>query len=682
MYLMTRYLTTDQNLSSGQFFTLQSNLTADDLLGEPFILLTANWSDFEQQHADMLDKYSGFVVVFSPEYHFHKKASSLWCLECPPELSAQLELLAPLLADMLNAVYTTALKLAECQTSLRRFQTTAEDLETRLERKEKGGGKSSHSAHFQNLSATMALSLDGILMADRVGNILYINEAWAQIHQYQVEELTGANIRRFHTEKQLEEELTPFIQKARMATNKQHAGNIGHKKKNGKTVTCWMSVSLLRDDDGNETGMVAVLRDMTKQRMINQELNEYHQRLGELSMQRMQRVSDEYETSDTERTPSSEKELTETKTILLENSSYELRTSMNAIMGLSTLLLEGSLDVEQKRFIENIYESGKSLMGTINDILDISKIEKEQLTLELHPFDLEKSVSSALGVAALLAQQKKLEIVSDIDPQIENLILLGDELRISQILINLLSNAVKYTDQGKITLILQQRYTDESCVCVDISVSDTGKGIPKEYVEWLQSPFIKEDLAHARRYGGRGFGLPICKKLCELMNSKLRVQTDAGRGTTFTLTVLFKRAEEISMEATESSGDQSLANNINIKILLAEDDRSNQLVMTAVLGHLGYYYLDVVANGQEVLDALDKVAYDVVIMDILMPEIDGIEATRRIREKYGKKPWIIGMTAQVLSEYEERGMEAGMNDYMTKPAEAEMIKAALQRVPV
>ena len=363
------------------------------------------------------------------------------------------------------------------------------------------------------------------------------------------------------------------------------------------------------------------------------------------------------------------------KSEFLANISHEIRTPMNGVIGMAEVLASTPLTPEQRAQVTTIQISGRSLLALLNDVLDFSRLDSKKLTVEHTPFNVQGVVADCIEVMAPLASGKGLTLRSAIAEDTVQA-LMGDEHRTRQVLLNLLSNAIKFTPSGSVAVALSSQPLDDGRIEARFSVTDTGRGITARDVARLFVPFQQLDSSSSRRHGGAGLGLAISKRLTELMGGTIGVESTPGRGSTFFFTIVGEPAVLASMQPREPSRRGAPS---SLRILLAEDEAINRIVILGMLQHLGYQ-ADSVNSGTEVLDALGRTSYDVVLMDIQMPGMDGLEVTRRIRDQKGNQPHIIALTAHALSGDRERCLAAGMNDYLSKPLAMNDLQESLRRV--
>ncbi len=375
------------------------------------------------------------------------------------------------------------------------------------------------------------------------------------------------------------------------------------------------------------------------------------------------------------------------KAVFLANMSHEIRTPMNGIIGMAELLKRTPLNDEQKEYIEIISASGENLLTVINDILDFSKIEAGKIVLESIPFSVRDEIRNVISILNFQARKKGINLITEIDEDVPKYVK-ADPVRLKQVIINLVNNAIKFTETGSVSVEVSCQEVNNKKRIFLFKVIDTGIGIPEEGVQRLFKSFSQVDISVTRKYGGTGLGLAISKNLVELMNGEIGVESEEGKGSTFWFTA---KLEVMSHEEVEALQQQEKENHRSdaqseirsSNILLAEDNLINQKVAMAHLKKFGHK-VTIANNGIEAVDYFSKFKYDLILMDIQMPEMDGLVATKLIRDfekenNERERTPIVAMTANVMTEDVKKYMDQGMDDFIGKPFKADELKKIFQK---
>jgi PAS domain S-box-containing protein len=491
-------------------------------------------------------------------------------------------------------------------------------------------------------SAAIETSVDGFWTVDMTGRIIEVNDAYLKRSGYTREEMLGMRINDVEANESIAE-ISAHVDKIMQLGSDNFESR--HRAKDGSLWEVELAVSYAPVAGGR---MFCFIKDITERRR--------HEQLIELAKDKAESAN-------------------RAKSDFLANMSHEIRTPMNAVIGLSGLALDSADPDEQRGFLHQILDSSKSLLGILNDILDFSKIEARQLSIEQGVFDLDELLDSLNRLFNLRAQEKGLEFTLTRDAQVPNL-LIGDQLRLRQILTNLLGNAFKFTTQGRVTLEVRYIQSSDAGISLCFLVQDTGIGINPQQIKTLFQPFVQADNSISRRFGGTGLGLTISRNLAQMMGGDILVESETGVGSLFRFELTLAEANQTQIaernkgrEADNTpSTSQEVAQALRGKrALLAEDNQVNQLVATRLLKKLGML-VDIANNGEEAIQRLQDANYDIVLMDIQMPVMDGLSATHRIRldDRFADLP-IVAMSAGVTLDEQEKCASIGMSGFIGKP---------------
>ncbi len=523
---------------------------------------------------------------------------------------------------------------------------------------------------LRKLSLAVEQSPESIVITNVGACIEYANDAFFQATGYSRAEIIGQNPRILKTGKTPQATYTAMWSTLTQGLTWQ--GELHNRKKDGSEYIEFASITPLRQAGGTISHYVAVKEDITEKRRLRIELDGYRLHLEDLVAQRTLELVAARQQAET---------ASQAKSTFLANMSHELRTPMNAIMGMTDLILRHMTDATQRDQLNKVKQASHHLLAVINDILDISKIEAEQLILEQINFKLGNVLENLVSMIGQKAAEKGVKLVIDIAPDLANLSVQGDPLRIYQILLNLTGNALKFTPAGTISIsaaVIEEQLT---ALLVHFEVMDTGIGIAVEDQQRLFKIFEQGDGSTTRKYGGTGLGLAISKRLVQKMGGNIGVESAPGQGSTFWFTARLGRApaasgDAVSLAPTFSNDPAEVeikARFAGSRILLVEDEPINQEVSRGNLEDVGLS-VDLAEDGVQALDLARLTHYDLILMDMQMPKMNGVNATRAIRALpgYSQTP-ILAMTANAFDEDRQVCIEAGMNDHIVKPVDPQRL---------
>jgi PAS domain S-box-containing protein len=497
-------------------------------------------------------------------------------------------------------------------------------------------------------------AIEGVIGIDWQGSITFVNPAAAKMLERDAKELVGQPIQIIthpsNTGNEFDQTLSPIYSSLTDGLEYRVSSELFWRK-DGSTFPVEYVCVPIKEDDA-VLGGVLTFEDITERK----DLEEAAAKARDAAI-----------------------ESARLKSEFLANVSHEIRTPMNGILGMTEILLDSDLTASQRRTAETISSSANALLEIVNDILDLSRIESGKLRFEPRDFKLRDVIQNVIDFFSESARAKSIELNFSVDENLSDEFH-GDDGRLRQILINLIGNAIKFTDDGYVSLSITKENETDKHATIHFTVSDTGPGIAEHEQQRLFQPFSQVNYKIARKHGGTGLGLAISKQTVELMGGQIGVVSEEGKGSTFWFTVnLEKQLERTSIDSQRQSQTElgnfvselpvsSIEDFSQLKVLVAEDNPVNQQVALHFLQRLGIA-AEVAANGFEVLNALSRAAYDMVLMDCQMPEVGGFEATQLIRESDGinKNITIIAMTANAMQGDRERCLAAGMNDYIAKP---------------
>jgi PAS domain S-box-containing protein len=541
------------------------------------------------------------------------------------------------------------------------------DIELEFQNKEKEKRKienkeleaSSYSANLasQYSRSLIEASLDPLFTINPEGKITDMNNASVKVTGVSRENLIGTDFFDYFTEPdKAREGYQQVFAKGFVAdyplTIKDH-----------KLTDVLFNGSVYKDENGKVLGIVVVARDITEQKRLEREMTE-----AKVFAELATAIAEEAKL-DAESATRVAKDAVKAKQQFLSNMSHEIRTPMNAIIGFTKVVLKTELSAKQKEYLTAIKISGDALIVLINDILDLAKVDAGKMTFEKIPFKLAASISAMLHLFEPKIQEKNLELVKEYDTKIPE-VLIGDPVRLHQIILNLVSNAVKFTSKGKITVGARLCSEDEENATIEFSISDTGIGISENKMETIFENFQQASSSTSRIFGGTGLGLAIVKQLVEQQSGKITVTSTVDEGSTFSFKLKFQKTKvEAEVETEMLELDTEIK---NIKVLVVEDIALNQLLMKTLLDDFGFDR-DIASNGKIAIEKLQLKTYDIILMDLQMPEMNGFEATEHIRKIMNSKIPIIALTADVTTVDLAKCKAVGMNDYIAKPVDERLL---------
>lgn len=433
--------------------------------------------------------------------------------------------------------------------------------------------------------------------------------------------------------------------------------------KNGKLIHVLFNGAVYNDDKENVLGAAIVARDVTNQKRIETELIE-----AKIFAELATEIAEEAKIN-AENAKAIAENAMKAKQQFLSNMSHEIRTPMNAIIGFTKVLFRTDLTYKQKEYLSAIKISGDALIVLINDILDLAKVDAGKMTFEKTPFKMESSITAMLHLFENKIQEKNLKLVKEYDNKIPD-VLVGDPIRLHQIVLNLVSNAVKFTFKGKITVSVDLLHEDHEKVILKFAVTDTGIGISEEKIGTIFENFQQATSGTSKLYGGTGLGLAIVKQLVEPQGGTIRVNSIIHEGSTFSFTLPFQKTNDKAQLENEVTKIESELK--NIKVLVVEDIPLNQLLMKTLLDDFGFER-DIAENGKIAIEKLKEKEYEIILMDLQMPEMNGFEATEYIRKTMKSTIPIIALTADVTTVDLAKCKAVGMDDYLAKPVDEKQL---------
>jgi len=485
-------------------------------------------------------------------------------------------------------------------------------------------------------------SLDPLVTINAEGKITDVNEATVNVTGHTREEIKGSDFFHYFTEREKAQEVYEAVFNTGFVID--YPLTIRHKQ--GKLTDVLFNGSVYKDDRGNVLGVVIIARDITARKKFEQDLIE-----AKSHAEQERQVAEA---------------AVKSKQQFLANMSHEIRTPMNSIIGFTRVLFKTDLNSKQREYLDAIKISGDTLIVLINDILDLAKVDAGKMTFEYLPFKPSDSLATVVQLFETKIRESNLELESEFDPSVPD-VLVGDPVRLHQIFLNLVGNAIKFTPSGKIMLGAHLLDQDADSATVEFSVADTGIGIPANKQDTIFDNFQQATSGTTRLYGGTGLGLAIVKQLLEAQGGTIRVKSEVDKGSVFSFVLTFRKTTEKAKTEKEEVTAQDLDTGLKgARILVVEDVALNQLLVKTWFDEMGVI-MDEAENGKIAIEKVKKNSYDLILMDLQMPEMNGFEATSYIRSKLKSDIPIIALTADVTTMDVEKCKAIGMNDYLSKP---------------
>ena len=507
---------------------------------------------------------------------------------------------------------------------------------------------------FQNFLETVP---DAITIVNKQGTVQSINSQTENLFGYKKEEIIGKNVAILMAPRFKEtyfENLERFFNAYKMRKIGEGLELLARHKDGSEFP---IEISLSKLETKKELLVCASIRNISIHKNIEKELVEAKE-VAESAKEIAEKEKNKAENA------------LKSKQQFLSNMSHEIRTPMNSIVGFTKVLLKTDLTENQKKYLNATKISCDTMIVLINDILDLAKVDAGKMIFEQIPFKLSDSITTMMHLFEAKIKEKNLHLILNYDSNIPE-VLVGDPIRLHQIILNLVSNAVKFTSEGKIVITIQKSLEDFDNVVIDFSVSDTGIGIEADKIDLIFENFQQAYLQTSRIFGGTGLGLAIVKQLVETQGGVIQVKSEIDKGTMFSFKLKFKKAiGKILLE--NEINEVLIAQIVNVKVLVVEDVELNQLLMETLLDDFGFKFT-IVANGKLAIEELLKNDYDIVLMDLHMPVMNGFQATNHIRNSMKSRIPIIAITADVTTVDLKQCQEVGMNDYISKPINEQLL---------